>query len=125
MPFSLHISTNPTVGNKFLGLYLDSKLACSRQIYHLCTKLAHARCTEQKVNQINNKEAATINYYGLFHSILTYGIVGLGNASANNLQRVFIIQKQAVRSIVGAKSDEHCKPILGIWVSVPIFFNKQ
>lgn len=126
--FSLYNTIHPTSVNKFLGVYFDSKLSWIRQIDHLCLKLAKASFAVRKIYQIVNKQAAITTYYGLFHSVLSYGILAWGNASIGHIQRIFIIQKSAVRSIVGAKFDEHCRPIfkyLGIMTlfSLIIFEN--
>nr|CAH7764355.1 unnamed protein product [Callosobruchus chinensis] len=91
---------------RFLGIDLDSSLSWSLHIENLCTVYAI-----KKVSQTVDTEAAVTAYYGLFHSSLSYGILSWGNASFSQLQKVFIIQKAAVRGIVNARPVEHCKDL--------------
>lgn len=45
----------------------------------------------------NNKifnATAQINYFIMFHSVLTYGILDCSNVSHTNVERVFILEKE-------------------------------
>nr|CAH7715848.1 unnamed protein product [Callosobruchus chinensis] len=108
--FSLKTSQNNS-HVRFLGIDLDSSLSWSLHIENLCSKLSKAVYAIKKVSQTVDTEAAVTAYYGLFHSLLSYGILSWGNASFSQLQKVFIIQKAAVRGIVNARPVEHCKDL--------------
>nr|CAH7769073.1 unnamed protein product [Callosobruchus chinensis] len=108
--FSLKTSQNNS-HVRFLGIDLDSSLSWSLHIENLCSKLSKAVYAIKKVSQTVDTEAAVTAYYSLFHSLLSYGILSWGNASFSQLQKVFIIQKAAVRGIVNARPVEHCKDL--------------
>ncbi len=50
-------------------------------------------------------------YFAKFQSILTYGLTIWGGTSVENFNRLFIIQKRAIRIIHGAPPDEHCQQL--------------
>nr|CAI5850099.1 unnamed protein product [Callosobruchus analis] len=106
---------------KFLGIDLDSSLSWSFHIENLCSKLSKAVYAIRKVSQTVDTEAAVTAYYGLFHSSLSYGVLSWGNASFSQLQKVFIIQKAAVRGIVNARPVEHCKDIFKRFKIITLF----
>lgn len=104
-------TTKEKTSNKFLGIHIDNQLTWVNHIDYLCEKLSKAVFALRTISAISNKETALTTYYALFHSILSYGILAWGSAAHIHLQRVFILQKAAVRRIVGAKWDDHCEPI--------------
>nr|CAH7769521.1 unnamed protein product [Callosobruchus chinensis] len=108
--FSLKTSQNNS-HVRFLGIDLDSSLSWSLHIENPCSKLSKAVYAIKKVSQTVDTEAAVTAYYVLFHSSLSYGILSWGNASFSQLEKVFIIQKAAVRGIVNARPVEHCKDL--------------
>jgi hypothetical protein len=57
---------------------------------------------------ISHSSLLTI-YYSLFHSVLSYGIVFWGQSA--NTQKLFIIQKRAIRIIMGIKKRISCRGI--------------
>lgn len=96
---------------RFLGVNIDRNLIWDDHINILCNKLAKSVFAIKKIKKSVNVQAATTTYYSLFHSQLTYGILAWGNAAHCHLQKVFILQKSAIRSIIGAKWDESCRPL--------------
>src|SRR5436190_8846848 len=50
-------------------------------------------------------------YYANFHSIMAYGITVWGGTTSTNFDRIFQIQKRAVRIIHSKPFREHCKPL--------------
>lgn len=96
---------------KFLGLYLDGSLSWQSHIEYLCKRLASAVYGIRRVRKCVGREAALMAYHSLFQSVMSYGIVAWGGAAEIHLHRVFVLQKAAVRSIVGAAYLEHCRPI--------------
>lgn len=96
---------------KFLGVHIDIKLTWEDHINALCGKLSRNVYAIRKIKRTVNQQAAVTTYFSLFHSLLLYGILAWGNAAHTHLQRVFIIQKSAIRSIVNAKWDDSCRPL--------------
>lgn len=105
-------STNQDINNvKFLGVNIDVNLIWDEHITVLSGKLSKSIYAIRKIRNTINDQAALTTYLSLFHPLLTYGILAWGNAAHSHLQKLFVIQKSAVRSIVNAKWDETCKPI--------------
>ncbi len=50
-------------------------------------------------------------YFPKFQSILTYGLTVWGGTSIDNFNRLFVIQKRAMRIIHCVPPDDHCKPL--------------
>ena len=48
-------------------------------------------------------------YFAYFHSVMRYGIIFWGNSS--HREKIFRLQKQAIRIICGKKKRESCKPL--------------
>ncbi|VEN52754.1 unnamed protein product [Callosobruchus maculatus] len=94
---------------KFLGVQFDSHMSWSSHIDTMCTSLSKAVYAIRKISFIIDSGAALTAYYGMFHSVLNYGVLAWGNASHSQLQRIFLVQKAAVRGIMRASHDEHCR----------------
>jgi len=92
---------------KLLGFYVDNQLNYSAHIDHLCKKLSSV-CFGLRTmsNQCSETILKTL-YYANFYSHLKYGIIHWGRAS--NVNRVFILQKYAVRIIKKIKPLESCR----------------
>ena len=60
--------------------------------------------------KIANREVALSVYYVLVQSHLAYGIALWGSCSDENLERVFKLQKRAVRYVCGLSTGDSCAP---------------
>ena len=49
-------------------------------------------------------------YYAFFHSIMSYNLIFWGNST--NSKRVFKLQKQAIRILMGTKNRDSCRGFL-------------
>lgn len=94
---------------KHLGVVLDDKLAWNQHVDALCMKLSSAIFALKRVRSISTPEATRISYHALFESHLRYGITFWGGSSQENLQRVLVLQKRALRSMVGLQPRESCR----------------
>lgn len=90
---------------------MDPALSWCGHIETMCNKLCSAVYAIRKINQTAGSAAATKAYYGLFSPILCYGLLAWCSASDTALRRIFIIQKWAIRSLTGAASRDHCRPL--------------
>lgn len=102
------ISTNPVESVKFLGLLFDPTLNWKSHIEFLCKKLNQI-CFQ--LRQLKNKistESLLLIYYANFFSRMSYGIIAWGSSSSAN--RVFVIQKRALRILFGLRKRESCVP---------------
>lgn len=101
------LSIRPINCVTFLGLKLDNKLMWDKHIDSLAGKLSSACYAIKKIKELCGPDAAKTVYFSYFHSIMTYGILVWGNAANSN--RIFILQKRAVRYILGLKPRDTCR----------------
>ena len=93
----------------FLGVTLDSNLNFSEHINNLCNKLSKATFALRLVRKHCTLEAAKIAYYGYFQSNMNYGLLFWGSAPECYVNRVFILQKRALRGICQLAPDAPCR----------------
>lgn len=86
----------------FLGLTLDAKLQWGPHIETLGTKLSSAAFAVKRIRQISDEKTARLVYFAYFHSVMSYGVLLWGGAA--DVERIFILQKRAVRAIYNLKS---------------------
>lgn len=91
---------------KCLGFFLDSGLLWHPHVDYVASKLAKCTFQIRKLMELTSPDIAKTFYFSNFHSILTYGVVLWGGCAS--AERVFVIQKHAVRLLSGSKSREHC-----------------
>lgn len=109
---------------KYLGIKLDRKLVWTPNIESLCSKLSSAIYVIKKIKSITNTETARVAYFALFNSLLTYGICIWGYSSENNMKKVLILQKRAIRILSESNQRDSCRPIfkkMKIQTAVAIF----
>nr|CAH7764471.1 unnamed protein product [Callosobruchus chinensis] len=94
---------------KLLGIVLDSSLTWASHVDYLCAKLSsQIFALRQLKSCVDNSTLRTV-YYSLIHSNILYGIVLWGNSSCSN--KVFVMQKYAIRILVDAHRRTSCKTI--------------
>lgn len=96
---------------KYLGVLLDNKLSWKFHIAELCKKLSCAIGMLHKMKNLCSTETLRSIYFSLFHSHLVYGISVWGLANTTLTNRVFRLQKRAVRVISKADFLAHTNPI--------------
>lgn len=97
--------------NKFLGLYIDSKLRFESHVSFLSKKLA-SNCYAIRVISNNlDVVAARTAYFSLIEAHLRYGICFWGNCPQYLFMALFILQKRAVRYMCKAKMRDSCRPL--------------
>ncbi|XP_063357887.1 uncharacterized protein LOC134647466 [Cydia amplana] len=82
---------------KFLGVTLDAALKWNVHIDVVCGKLSGACFALSRLARILPHQQLRTSYFSLFHSVMCYGLEFWGTAA--EWQRVFILQKRAVRII--------------------------
>lgn len=92
----------------FLGITLDSRLTWKHHVESMSVALSKGIYAIRRIRQIIDSNAAVKTYYALFHSRMTYGI-GVWGSSVHAV-KILAAQKRAVRSIVAAPPDSHCRP---------------
>ena len=92
-----------------LGLTVDSNLNFSDHIENLCKKLSRASYALYLVRKHCNIEAAKIAYFGYFQSNMNYALLFWGSAPDCYINRVFILQKRALRGMCQLPPYTPCK----------------
>ena len=103
--FELKYITKATA-TEFLGLIIDDTLSWKRHIDQVINKVYVACCAVQDIKSLVSQDTLRIIYFVHIHSILSYGIIFLGNSSYSN--KVFILQKKIVRIITNTRARDSC-----------------
>lgn len=100
------IITN-TNHNKFLGLTIENAMTWKRHIDEVTKKLTTACYMIRNIKPVVSMKILKSIYYSYFHSVMTYGLIFWGNSS--HAERVFKLQKRAIRLIKGCDLRESCR----------------
>ena len=96
---------------KYLGIILDSRLTWKIHIDELCKKLGRTVGMLFKIRYHCNKKVLRSLYFSLFESHLSYGLPVWGSAKQTLIQKLFILQKKAIRAITFSDFRAHTSPI--------------
>lgn len=100
----------PQVENvKVLGLYIDCKLTWNTHVQWICKKVSAVVYMFRTLRLTVSKPVLIRMYFGLFQSILQYGLILWGNSS--HADTVFKIQKKVIRIIEGVHPRTSCAPL--------------
>lgn len=102
-------SIENTSTTKFLGLYIDQKITWNGHIEYILPKLASCSFLIQSIRNTVSISVLKLVYYGLFQSILSYGLIYWGLASGTD--RIFKAQKRVIRYISGASYNASCREL--------------
>jgi hypothetical protein len=96
---------------KLLGIYLDENLTFAYHVNYLAKKLARSMyCIKMAKTNINSRGLRSL-YFALIHSHLSYCPIILGCLSTSLLNRLFKVQKKAIRIITGSAYNAHTLPL--------------
>lgn len=98
-----------TESTKFLGMYLDSGLTWSDHVDSICAKVASGIFALRNLETYCSIEVLKMAYFGLVYPHFAYGIRIWGSCSNERFQRVFILQKKALRIMMKLQSRASCK----------------
>jgi hypothetical protein len=91
----------------FLGLEIDNLLSWNLHIDKVINELTNICYMLRAVKPYMSLSSLINIYYSLFHSVMSYGIIFWGHST--NTQRIFILQKRAVRLITGQNNRVSCR----------------
>jgi hypothetical protein len=110
---------------KFLGIIINETLNWSSHIDHVAKKLSTTHFLIRNIRDTVSIGTVRLVYFGFVYSHISHGIIFWGGSKKAN--RIFILQKKAVRAMVGATRNRTCRPIfktLGIMTLPAIFINE-
>jgi hypothetical protein len=114
---------NPADSVDFLGVKLDGCLTWSDHIEKLEKKLSSGLFVLRRTSKLKNCNLSRLVYLSLMESHITYSIA-LWGGFKTHLEKVFVMQKKAVRAIYGLPPWGHCGDLfldLGI-LTVPCLY---
>lgn len=91
----------------FLGVVIDKDLSWYAHIQKVCKKLSKVVGLLYRASSVLEKESLYELYNTLFYPHITYCNIIWGNAAACNLQRIYLLQKKAIRLICGLAYRDH------------------
>ena len=104
---------------KLLGVLFDEHLSFNFHIDLIKSKLSKALfCINRIKNFVPQKTLKTL-YFSLFHSHLLYCPIIASCTTKTNLEKIFIMQKKAIRSITHSKSHTHTEPLFSSLKTLP------
>ena len=92
---------------KFLGLIIDEKLSWKAHIDNICKIIARNTGILSKLRQFLPKYIMLSLYSTLILPYLNYGLIAWGSAATSQINRLFILQKRAIRIIYNADFRAH------------------
>lgn len=102
-------SLEETESAKVLGMYLDRGLTWDHHIDYICSKVASGVFALRKLAKFCSLGVLKTAYYGLIYPHLSYGLRLWGSCSKYKFERVFRMQKKAVRILSKLNSRESCR----------------
>jgi len=96
---------------KFLGINLDKGLTWENQINNVCRKIASGIFGLRKLSSFCSPQILLMAYYGLIFPHLNYGIMFWGSCAHRHFNRVFILQKKAIRILGKMNYRDSCREI--------------
>ena len=91
----------------YLGVVLDEHLSWKPHVSHIASKISKSIGVIYKSSFCLPKSALLSLYYSLIYPYLQYCIIVWGSTYSTNLNRIFLLQKRAVRIICKVSYDEH------------------
>ena len=96
---------------KFLGVYIDQHLTQKTHVNFIAAKISKSVGLLYKAKyHLPSKSLLTL-YYALFYPYLTYCNLIWASAYVTNLERIYLLQKRAVRAISQADYKASSKPL--------------
>ena len=96
---------------KFLGIYIDDSLSWKHHIANVNSKMSRAIFAIKQVKKFLPYSSLRTLYYALVHPHMSYGILAWGSASSSLINKTFLLQKRALRTIHNAPYNSHTDPL--------------
>lgn len=86
---------------KYLGILLDPYLRWNIHINSMCLKIKFLIYKFHQIRELNNLKIARLIYFSYAQAVLQYGIRAWGGALNTHFEKLFIIQKYIIKTILG------------------------
>ena len=96
---------------KFLGIFVDEKLNWKSHINHVIGKVSRMVGILAKTSHFLTPAAMLTVYYSLIYPHLLYGIIFWGAASAQDIVKLFKLQKKCIRLLSNSSWLDHTSPL--------------
>ena len=97
---------------KFLGVFIDSKLKFDHHINYIADKISKSNGIIYKLSQLKLPSNVLIQlYYNLIYSYLNYNIICYAATYDSHTNRLFLLQKKAIRNITHSDYLAHTDPL--------------
>ena len=96
---------------KFLGVKLDESISWSKHIEDVCIKISRAIGVLSRLRHILPLNVLIKLYNTLILPYISYCTIVWGNCSNSLINKVFILQKRAIRVITSSPSRTSSKPL--------------
>ncbi len=97
---------------KFLGLYIDPNFNFKYHVSQISNKISSALYFLRNAKSFLNVKALTSLYYSLIHTHIIYAIQIWSTCDNNSMQRIYKLQKKAIRIIHGLNYNGHTESYL-------------
>ncbi|PFX17087.1 putative RNA-directed DNA polymerase from transposon BS [Stylophora pistillata] len=91
--------------HKLLGVTIDSQLTFDQHVENLCTKLSQRIAVLRKIRRFLPIDQRKLYYNAMIKQTMLYASTIWTSCSAENLQKVFKLQKHAAHVILGADTE--------------------
>jgi len=103
----------------FLGLIINDSLSWKAHIDQMMSKLNTACFVIQTIQAIMSPETLRMVYFAYINSIMSYGIIFLGNQPYSD--KIFKIQKQVIRIITNSRMRDSCRELFKKLEILPLY----
>lgn len=94
---------------KLLGIVLDKNLNWTSHTDSVCNKVSAGLFALQRLSNILNINTLKCVYFSLIQSHILYGLLLYGSTNSENLNKILILQKRAIRIMLKLKWCESAK----------------
>ena len=96
---------------KFLGVYIDQHLTWKDHISHICKKISKSVGIIYRSRFYLSTKTKLSLYYTLIYPYITYCNIAWSSTYVTNVNRIFYLQKRAVRAITNSSFRAHSTPL--------------
>ena len=114
LPGNISFGTTPleeVSSFKFLGVCVDNKLSWKSHIDNICKTVSRNIGVMSRLKYYLPSSALLTLYFSLILPYLNYGILAWGNTYHTLLDKLFLLQKKAIRTVFNLHIREHTDPL--------------